>query len=155
VTSITATDGNPVALRSMTAEDMLILYQWQCHPETRRFSRNPEPPELEDHKKWFTARLASDDSVLCMILHNREAAGMLRFDRKPGESTNIWEVSILVAPEKKGRGIAAAALALGRQTMPSAEFVAEVLPGNDTSHRLFRATGYVLEGDGQYHSYPP
>jgi UDP-2,4-diacetamido-2,4,6-trideoxy-beta-L-altropyranose hydrolase len=152
VTFGTATDGKPVTLRRMTADDMLILYEWQCHPESRRFARNPQPPELEDHKKWFTARLASDDCLLWLILHDGAAAGVLRFDRKAG--VDAWEISIVVAPSKKGRGIATAALALGRETMPSAELVAEVLPGNDPSHRLFGAAGYVLEDDGLYHSYP-
>jgi UDP-2,4-diacetamido-2,4,6-trideoxy-beta-L-altropyranose hydrolase len=149
-----ATDGKLVALRRMIADDVLTLYDWQQHPETRRFARNPQPPELEQHKKWFFVRLASDDCVLWMILCDGEAAGMLRFERGPGEHANAWEVSILVAPDKKDRGVAAAALALGRQTMPSAEFVAEVLPGNEASHRLFRNAGYVLGSDGLYHSPP-
>jgi hypothetical protein len=51
VSTHVATDGAQVSLRRMRADDALILFEWQCHPDTRRFARNPQPPELEGHKK--------------------------------------------------------------------------------------------------------
>jgi len=132
----------------MGPDDVMVLFEWQCHPNVRRFARNPQPPELEGHKKWFAARLASPDCILGMILHGAQPAGMLRFDRKPDDA---WEVSILIAPDKVRLGIGAAALALGRELVPSVELVAEILPGNEASHRLFRNAGYVRGPDGLYH----
>jgi UDP-2,4-diacetamido-2,4,6-trideoxy-beta-L-altropyranose hydrolase len=152
-TETTARD-NPVALRRMTADDMLTLYKWQCHPDTRRFARTPDPPELEGHKKWFAERLRSKDCILTMILHAGEPAGMLRLDRQQDHSSDPWEVSILIAPEKKRLGIGASALALVRDLVASAELIAEVLPGNEASRRLFRNAGYVQERDGIYRSAP-
>jgi RimJ/RimL family protein N-acetyltransferase len=63
---------------------------------------------------------------------------------------DVWEVSILVDPDLKHRGIATAALALGCELMPAAELIAQILPGNETSHRLFRKAGYTPEADGRY-----
>jgi RimJ/RimL family protein N-acetyltransferase len=151
---ITGNAAGRLALRPASLADMRIVHEWQCHPETRRFARNPSPPEFEDHQKWFEARLASRDCILAMILQGGEPAGILRFDRKADQEPEVWEVSILVAPGKKSRGVGSAALALGRRLVPEAELVAEVLDGNNASHRLFHAAGYVLEGDGLYHSYP-
>jgi UDP-2,4-diacetamido-2,4,6-trideoxy-beta-L-altropyranose hydrolase len=151
VSAHVAKDGAKVSLRRMDADDVMVLFKWQCHPDTRRFARNPKPPELEGHKKWFAARLASKDCILTMILHGSEPAGMLRFDREPDDA---WQVSILIAPEKVRLGIGVAALALGRALVPSAELVAEVVPGNEASHRLFQRAGYVQGPDGLYRSAP-
>jgi RimJ/RimL family protein N-acetyltransferase len=147
-------DGRPVKLRHAAPSDMPIVYEWQCHPETRRFSRDPRAPSLEEHTRWFKTRLESNDCVLTIILHDSDPAGVLRFDRRVHGPPEVWEISILVAPDKKGRGISAIALALGRQLMPSVELIAEVLTGNDASHRLFRNAGYELRSDGFYHLPP-
>ena len=151
MSSYVAKDGAEVSLRRMNAGDVTILFEWQCHPSARRFARNPQPPELEGHKKWFAARLASTDCILAMILHGGQPAGMLRFDRG---SDDAWEVSILIAPEKAHMGIGSVALALGRELAPSAVLVAEILPGNEASVRLFQRSGYVRGPDGLYRSTP-
>jgi UDP-2,4-diacetamido-2,4,6-trideoxy-beta-L-altropyranose hydrolase len=154
VSTHVARDGAQVSLRRMRADDALILFEWQCHPDTRRFARNPQPPELEGHKKWFAARLTSNDCILTMILHGDQPAGMLRLDRDLNHLADAWEGSIVIAPDKKRLGIGEAALALGRELVPSAELVAEVLPGNEASHRLFQKAGYVRGSDGLYRSRP-
>jgi RimJ/RimL family protein N-acetyltransferase len=79
---------------------------------------------------------------------------VLRFDRIIGDRFDAWEVSIFVAPSKKRLGIAEAALDLGRWLLPESELVAEVLPQNKASHRLFRKAGYILGLDGRYHQAP-
>jgi RimJ/RimL family protein N-acetyltransferase len=147
-------DGRSVTLRHAAPSDMPIVYEWQSHPETRRFSRDPRAPSLEEHGRWFEARLESTECVLTIILHDNEPAGVLRFDRKVRGLPEVWEISILVAPDKQGQGISAIALTLGRQLMPSVELIAEVLAGNDASHRLFRNAGYELRSDGLYHLPP-
>jgi RimJ/RimL family protein N-acetyltransferase len=149
-----ATDGGQVTLRRAAIEDVLIIFEWQRHPETRRFARNPFAPEIEEHRRWFETRLSSKDCMLYIVQHNREPSGVLRFDRIIGYRFDAWEVSIFVAPNKKRLGIAEAALDLGRWLLPEAELVAEVLPENKASHRLFRKAGYILGLDGNYHQDP-
>jgi RimJ/RimL family protein N-acetyltransferase len=77
---------------------------------------------------------------------------MLRLDRKPGR--DAFEISILTAPDLYRRGVAAGALTLARTLLPAAELHAEVFPGNDASHALFRAAGYRMGGEGYYISRP-
>jgi UDP-2,4-diacetamido-2,4,6-trideoxy-beta-L-altropyranose hydrolase len=153
-TVILAKDGGPVSLRQAAADDVTLVYEWQRHPDTRRFARNPEAPGLEEHRSWFSGRLASLDCILSIIMHGDEPAGMLRLDRRKGRASEAWEVSILTAPEKKRLGLARAALEMARGRLPDAELIAEVLPGNNASHRLFRDAGYVMKDDGLYHSMP-
>jgi len=99
VSTRVAKDGAEVSLRRMSAADVMVIYEWQCLPDTRRFARNPQPPELEGHKKWFTARLASRDCILIMILHDGEPAGILRFDRKPDDDGMLMWLAIIRAIE--------------------------------------------------------
>lgn len=149
-----AKDGKQVTLRRAKADDVLVVYDWQREPTTRRFSRNPLVPELEEHSRWFSKRLKSKDCMIFIIEHDRTPAGVLRFDRLAVESPSTWEISIFVAPDRMRLGIAGAVLDLGRALLPGAELVAEVLPANRASRSLFRAAGYSLEGDGRFHSTP-
>ena len=48
----------------------------------------------------------------------------------------------MIAPEKQGWGIAAAALTLGKLLLPNAHLRAVILPGNVASIRLFERAGY-------------
>lgn len=152
--AIAARDGRPVTLRPATDDDMMTLFAWQQLPAVRRHARNPKPPTLAEHSAWYRAHVRSPDCRLCIIDHGAAAAGMLRLDRRFDRTAECWEVSILVAPERQGLGIAAAALRLGRALLPTAHLVAEVLAGNEASQWLFRAAGYRLEPDGRYHLRP-
>ena len=62
----------------------------------------------------------------------------------------VFEVSILIDPDLKGRGIGLAALALARSLVPNARLLAEILPQNTASLRVFQAAGYQPCGDGLY-----
>ena len=61
-----------------------------------------------------------------------------------------WEVSILVDPQRAGRGIGRTALALLDELMAGARLHAHVVAANDASHRMFRAAGYVPSGPETY-----
>lgn len=135
-----ASDGKSVTLRLAASADTDIMFRWQSDMRTRRFARTRASPTNEEHTAWVQATLADSKRVLTLILHDNVPAGVLRFDRV--ETSDICEVSILVDPEKYGRGIAQAALSLGRAFDPYSHLLAEVLPGNEASNRLFRRAGY-------------
>jgi len=142
-----ATEGKEVTLRLVRASDKDMLFAWQQHPSTRRFAYNPQPPNDEEHDRWFCDVIANPNRMLLLILHDKEPAGVLRLDAlKPGSS----RVSIVTAPSHYRRGIAAAGLALARKLLPAVELHAEVLPDNSASHALFRRAGYREIKPGHY-----
>jgi UDP-2,4-diacetamido-2,4,6-trideoxy-beta-L-altropyranose hydrolase len=146
-----AAEGVPVTLRLASSGDSDIMFTWQSDERTRRFARTPEPPSLEEHETWLRSCLADPQRILALILHDEAPAGMLRLDRlttagRPDE----YEVSIVIAPDKYRRGIATAALALGRKLLPRARLYAEVLPDNEASHALFRRAGFRMLDPGRY-----
>lgn len=167
-----AKDGGAVTLRRMEPGDREQLYAWQTDPSTRRYSRTPKPPVYEEHCRWFAAKLSDPACLFHMIEHDGVAAGVVRLDplampRTPGAPEDspavfpgdsmeatfgatfeaAFEVSILVDPAKKGRGIGKAALKALRRLIPWATLHAWVHPENTASQRLFESAGYSWVGD--------
>ena len=75
-----ADDGRPVTLRLAEPADSDAMLEWQRDRRSRRFSRNSQPPEREEHERWFAARLGDPDGLLAVILHGDRCAGVVRLD---------------------------------------------------------------------------
>lgn len=148
----TAQDGKLISLRLGTMGDCADILDWQTDERTRRYARNPNAPDPQEHANWLRTYLNSAEGILCIIVCDGEAAGILRFDRV-SDGTG-FEVSVLIAPAKYKMGIGLCALKLGRRLFPDDEVHAEVLPGNEASHALFRQAGYKPETAGWYISKP-
>ena len=90
---------------------------------------------------WFAQTLADQNIELWLLEEHGQAVGSVRLDGL--EKGNHWEISIVVAPEARDRGIGTAALKLMRQQYKDRWFVAEVLPGNDASRSAFLKAGFT------------
>ena len=138
-----AKDTRPIRLRPATLEDGKIMLDWQTHPATRRYSRNPLPPRPEEHQKWLNNKLAEPDCVFNLILHDEKPAGVVRLDPTPAKAgRDSFEISVLVDPRLHGMGIATAAIRLATEMIPGARLVAEVDPRNIASAALFEGAGF-------------
>jgi len=148
-----ARNGSAVTLRLAEAGDEGLVLSWQRDPATRRFARNPAVPSADEHRLWMNARMMDPDSIFAIIACGGTPAGMLRMDRS-GNTSSSREISILVAPELHRQGIGGCALSLARQLLPGIELVAEVLPDNVSSLKLFSLAGYQRYDDQLFHSRP-
>jgi UDP-2,4-diacetamido-2,4,6-trideoxy-beta-L-altropyranose hydrolase len=138
-----AKDGKAIALRPARLEDAAIMLEWQRHPATRRFARNPEAPSQAGHMAWMAMKLADPRCVFNIVSHDGEPAGVLRFDARDQTPDQAgFEISILTAPGRSGLGIAGHALALGRLLLDEWDLYAYVDPANHASNRLFERAGY-------------
>ena len=146
-------DGKAITLRLATNEDESTILEWQRHSMTRRYARNPLIPTPKEHHLWMSDRLSDIDSFFTIIECEGKPSGVLRLDRRGTESQS-YEVSILVAPEQYRQGIGNGVLAIAQQLLPNAELVAEVLPQNEASMKLFTAAGYQRYDDGLLHCPP-
>jgi UDP-2,4-diacetamido-2,4,6-trideoxy-beta-L-altropyranose hydrolase len=142
-------DGMRITLRPATIADGEIMLSWQRDPRTRRHFRNPAIPEAAEHRTWLGAKLGDRNCLLNIIERDNIPTGVLRFDRTMKNDVPKNEVSILVAPGLHGRGIAKAALALGRIMLANETLWADVHDGNEASAALFRSAGFRLE-NGAY-----
>jgi GNAT superfamily N-acetyltransferase len=109
-----------------------------------------------EHLAWLESSLTRQDRMLLVVEDPADAAGpvgTVRWDLKPEmEAGRQWEVSITVAPDRRGRSLArpllrAAEVALSevarsRGTDVTA-YLAVVHVDNHASVRLFETSAYV------------
>lgn len=136
-----AADGSPVVLRPAEADDMATIHSWQCHENTRRFSHNSQLPTLDEHSRWYRAKLIDPNSYFFIIVHDGVDGGVLRFDRIESSHPQLL-ISIYTAPGHYKQGLARSALEYAIDLFPQASLVADVLPENIVSQHLFSSAGF-------------
>lgn len=141
-----------VALRPAGPNDCRAVWQWKNEPEARRLGFITRYIPWEEHLAWFTRRMAGPERMLWMIEADGEAVGWIRIDR---DEAGDGAASIALAPEARGRGVGAQAIALA-----CARFVAEGGAGrvealirseNERSARAFQRAGFVPAGTREVH----
>jgi spore coat polysaccharide biosynthesis predicted glycosyltransferase SpsG len=89
--------------RPATLEDARQLWEWRNDPGTRAGSRHGEMVPWLEHLAWVEASLTREDRVLLVVDDPLGPVGTVRWDLA-GEGE--WEVSITVAPDRRGRSLA-------------------------------------------------
>lgn len=135
----------PLDVRRATLDDADTLLRWRNDPQTRASSRRPDEVAHADHLAWLEASLADEHRLLLVAADEQGDVGTVRWDLvEPG----VREVSITVAPERRGQGMALALLVAGerflRGQVPDVVAAdAEVHEANVASRRLFTRAGYL------------
>ena len=149
-----------ITIMPATAVDRDDLFAWRNDPLTQRVSKNSVPIKWETHVAWFAAALASPDRTIYIGYSGTSKIGSIRFDRT-GDAQHQFLVSIMIAPEQRGRGFGGALLRAGIGTLPDALLKAEIAADNIASRRIFEACGFERipdDGDSallQYYRAPP
>jgi RimJ/RimL family protein N-acetyltransferase len=148
IVCLPAKDGKNVTLRQAVVEDIDFVYQLQCEPKTRQFARNPDVPLYQNHVNWMQQKLKDNKSHFYVIEHDTRC-GVLRLD--PIEHRHAeFEISIFLAAEYHGKGIASAAIKRLTMLHNNDSLLATVLPGNDASQKLFESIGFKKISSGEY-----
>ena len=131
-------------VRPARLEDAERLLTWRNDPETRRASFSTEAIARPDHLAWLARRLA-DPGVALLVGEEPDGVpvGQVRLDRAGDAAL----VSIVVAPEARGRGVGARLLGAAVRDRPLPVPVralrAEVRPDNPASLRIFAHAGFA------------
>jgi predicted dehydrogenase len=132
-----------VALRAAAAEDRDRLRAWRNEPAVRAASRSPDEVPAADHAAWFARRLADPDTRIFIVEHRGAPGGTVRVDRLRGDR---GEIHVALAPEVRGRGLAAPALRQaaerGARELRLATVEANVREDNAPSLRAFARAGF-------------
>jgi RimJ/RimL family protein N-acetyltransferase len=121
---------------------------WRNDDETRRWSRSPTAVAVDEHAAWLANTLADSDRHLWVVERDGVPVATVRHDRV---RRGRWEVSVTVAPQARGQGIAVDALAAAEQRLleldPQVTAIeAHVRPDNHASLRVFKRAGYRPAG---------
>ena len=127
-----------------THEDIKTVYDWQCHPKTREFALNTDIPTWESHQSWMKRKLATTTDFFYLVEDKTtgKKLGVLRLDKLKPKN---YLVSIFVAPEAYGLGVATAALKMADVIHPELTLHATVLECNKASQKLFKKANYIQQ----------
>lgn len=137
-------------LRPALERDRDRLLAWRNDADAVRFSRTG-PVTRATHDAWFSARLTDPSTRIWLGHVGGTAVGQVRVDIDDGRGL----VSLFVAPEARGRGLAAPFLdglhnAL-RVDLQVVHLVAHVRTDNVPSLRAFQRAGYRRQSvDGEF-----
>jgi RimJ/RimL family protein N-acetyltransferase len=95
-----------MTLRTATERDAPLLLEWRNDPLAVRFSVTGREVTPAEHEQWLITRLGDPDTRLWIAEEGSAAVGQVRVDLDNG----IGIVSIGVAPDRRGRGVASAML---------------------------------------------
>ncbi|GAA6134918.1 UDP-2,4-diacetamido-2,4,6-trideoxy-beta-L-altropyranose hydrolase [Oceaniserpentilla sp. 4NH20-0058] len=144
-----------IKFESLTLEYADSLFDWQCQPEARQYSRNPNPPSYSEHINWLNTSLTNEKRRMWVIILMGVAVGYVRLDeltdcfedeRKSEllESETTEEISILISDVFHGLGIGKLALSFLQKNMKHETLIATVDDLNTPSIKLFTSNGFKL-----------
>lgn len=134
-----------ISVRPAGIEDGEFVWACRNDPAARAASRSTDAIPLDDHLRWFSARLESGATRFLIVTGKAdERLGYVRFDRGPVET----EISIALAPGARGKGVGTAAIRAASQLEAATEgreIAAYVRSDNLASLAAFRRAGYGRE----------
>ncbi|TXI39852.1 MAG: GNAT family N-acetyltransferase [Mycobacterium sp.] len=119
----------------------VLTWEWANDPEVRRQSFASAPIPLDEHRAWFDRRLADPNTDHAIALLDGTPIGQVRFER-----SSTWTLNYLVAPEHRGRGLAAPMLVAATRRLSAGPNAIEALvkPGNTASSAALDLAGFRL-----------
>jgi spore coat polysaccharide biosynthesis predicted glycosyltransferase SpsG/RimJ/RimL family protein N-acetyltransferase len=132
-----------VTTRLATGTDARLLHEWRNDPTTRQASRSSDEVAWDEHVRWVDRVLGDPARQLYVAEQAGAPIGTVRWDHLGGGD---WEVSITVAPQARGRGLAVPLLRAGEDALRvegGARLIATVHVDNVPSRRLFERAGYL------------
>jgi UDP-2,4-diacetamido-2,4,6-trideoxy-beta-L-altropyranose hydrolase len=137
-----------IELKLATTKNKEITFEWQSDKNTRKYFEQPTAPTWSEHAHWFDHNLSNPNSSLYIIYYNKIPAGTLRLDKKKHDE---YVISILIAPNLQGKGVALATLNKITQLKENGLFFASIHKDNINSIKVFKKAGFVSISSSQYY----
>lgn len=141
--------GAMVRARPAEQADVRLVFEWANDPLTRAMSFHPEPISWAEHERWFR-RAMSTDGLLFLIVEVEEGEAWLPCGQVRIDQDNT--VSISIAPDYRGRGLAVPAL---REAITHCrqrgrrELKAFIKLENERSQTIFGRAGFEPVGEAE------
>ena len=99
--------------RKAIPEDLNLLFEWANDPEVRRHSFNSAPILLQDHTRWFQAKLDNPAAILYLAESDGKPVAHIRFDITDRTAT----LSYLIGADYRGKGLGHTVLLKGLEQL--------------------------------------
>jgi UDP-2,4-diacetamido-2,4,6-trideoxy-beta-L-altropyranose hydrolase len=86
--------------RTISADDIDLIFDWANDPDSRRNSFNPKPITHDEHGIWFRRKLQDKNCLYLIGLVDDVPAGQVRLDVDNDRGT----ISFSVAKDFRGKG---------------------------------------------------
>lgn len=138
-----------LSLQYASQDDIALIYEWQSHPDTRKYALTSNVPKWSEHQAWMLRKLQSTSDYFYMLINrvDRSKVGAVRLDRM---ESGHYLVSIFIDPNSYGKGIAFQALNAIDAIHPDVTLHATVLKANVASQRLFKKARYQQVDEETY-----
>ncbi len=134
-----------------------LIMSWRNDPETLKQSFHSEAKVWPQFFREFKDDYFCDPALPCLfILADGARVGFLRFRRLAASldrPLKMADISINIAPERRGQGVAAAAVRAALPVLRSAgidRLVAELKASNDASAGMFVKAGFAPAGEANH-----
>lgn len=131
-------------------DDAAQLLEWRNDPDAIGASFNARHIGEDEHRQWLERVLdAADHIVWVAVSDGGDDIGVVRAHRLFGKSgvSSVAELSVIVAPEFRGRGYASEILDAAVNEMLDEEFaerfIAQVKYDNPASIKAFRRARFI------------
>ncbi len=138
---------NKIELRLADNKDVELIFDWANDETTRANSFNNQKISFEEHKKWFENKISNSNSRMYILERNNKPTSFIRFDLD--EVINSHIISINIAPEQRGKGLASHFLILALNTLrkeSKLDVIAYIKQDNVKSIKSFERAKFVLKG---------
>ncbi|MDX2320731.1 MAG: UDP-2,4-diacetamido-2,4,6-trideoxy-beta-L-altropyranose hydrolase [Moritella sp.] len=140
-------DASQINIRRANNTDIDIVYQWQCHENTRRYALNPSIPTFSEHETWMSNKVIDKNHYFYLIELNEIRVGVVRLDRL---TAGEYVVSIFISPDYYGQGLAKQALNYIDYIHAHVTIHATVFKDNIASQKLFLSANYQRTSDESF-----
>ena len=132
-------------LEMVQPTDAADLLAWRNDPMVRALSRHHGEISWAEHCQWLEHMRGDPECLFLVGWRDDRRVGVVRFNRR--RETDVWEVSITIAPAAQGQGLGRLVLKAGidalHQEHPGAKVLAAVQMGNHASEKLFLGAGFA------------
>lgn len=126
--------------------DSLKVFHWRNEESVRLSSRNQALISVDEHDKWFAARISKIQTEPILIFSNGSFdLGYTRLDVLESFNGKV-EISIAVTSDFQNKGFGStmldATVEVAWTQLEASELIATVREGNQASLKLFKSSGF-------------
>jgi RimJ/RimL family protein N-acetyltransferase len=144
-----------IEMRPARIADSEMLLEWRNDPETRAASKETDPISEAEHARWmkFNVLMGYPEHLVMIAETDLGSIGTVRFDAVKKDLMS-YRVGIIIAPQHRGKRLAADVLARACGIMQDFNLLAEIRYKNAASIKTFEACDFLpINDDGEFLTY--